>query len=88
MKTKVCANCLELLTTDRREKGHRTCIRCEQTLKVAQQEKLSSATETPLQAALKRDLEETLKKEAEKKHLAQQQQNRSDFFDIFKKIKK
>ena len=88
MKTKVCTNCLELLTAERREKGYPTCVRCERTIKVAQQEKMSLDPETPLQAALKRDLEEKLKKESEKKQIAQRQQNRSEFFDIFKKIKK
>ena len=88
MKTKVCANCLELLTAERREKGYLTCIRCERTIKVAQQEKLSSVPETPLQAALKRDLEETLKKEAEQREAEKKQQNKTDFFNTFKKIKK
>jgi len=88
MKTKICRNCLELLTVDRREKGYPTCIRCERTIKVAEQEKLSSTQDTPLHATLKRDLEDALKREAEKKQLAQQQQNKADFFDIFKKIKK
>jgi hypothetical protein len=88
MPSKVCTNCLELLTAERREKGHATCVRCERTIKVAQQEKSSSATASPLQAALKRDIDELSKKQAEKKALEQKQQNKTDFFDNLKKIKK
>jgi hypothetical protein len=88
MPAKVCTNCLELLPVDRRKNGHVTCIRCERTLKVLQQEKLASTSDSILHATLKRDLDELSKKESEKKALEQKQQNKTDFFDIFKKIKK
>lgn len=85
---KVCKNCLELLTPDRRAKGHITCARCEQKIKVAEQEKLTSTASTILQATLKRDLDEISKKESEKKELKQKKQNKTDFLDNLKKIKK
>jgi hypothetical protein len=84
--SRVCKNCLELLTADRRTAG--ICVRCEKIIKVSQQEKLSSTQDTTLHATLKRDLDELSKKESEKKSLEQKQQNKTDFFDNLKKIKK
>ena len=88
MQAKVCANCLDLLTAERRSAGYNTCIKCERTLKVAQQEKLSSASNSILHATLKKELEIQVKQETEQKEAERKQQNKTDFFNTFKKIKK
>jgi hypothetical protein len=84
MQVKVCKNCLQSLSAERRANGYTTCIGCSTKIKAAQQTHPSS----PLLATLKKDFQAQLEEEAKLKENERRQQNIKHFFDDFKKIKR
>ena len=84
MQTRVCTNCLKLLSSDRREKGYITCVDCDNMFKISKQ---NQSSDSILHTSLKKDIEEQVKYETEQKEAQKKQQNKTDFFNTFKKIK-
>ena len=88
---KVCKNCLQPLSPERKERGLFTCANCAKLIQAAQQRArdLENPPPTsPLQAALKNDLQQQLEAEAEKKEMEKKQKNVEHFFDDLQKVKR
>ena len=87
MNVKVCRNCLQTLTPERRERGLSTCANCAKTLQ-ALKDKENPPVDNPLQAALKSQKMKELEEEALKKEVEKKQKNVESFFVDFSKVKK
>ena len=91
MIVKVCRNCLQPLSPERRERGLFTCVECAKQIQAAQQkarELENPPPKSPLHAALKSELEKQAQAEEEKKELEKKQKNVEHFFEDFQKVKK
>jgi hypothetical protein len=91
MIVKVCRNCLQPLSPERRERGLFTCVECAKQIQAAQQksrELENPPPKSPLHAALKSELEKQAQAEVEKKELEKKQKNVEHFFEDFQKVKK
>jgi DNA-directed RNA polymerase subunit M/transcription elongation factor TFIIS len=91
MQAKVCKNCLQPLSPERKERGLFTCANCSKLIQAKQQQQrdLENPPPTsPLQAALKNELQKQAEAEAEKKELEKKQKNVEHFFDDLQKVKR
>ena len=91
MQTKVCKNCLQPLSAERKEKALSTCANCAKQIAAAQQkmrELENPPPKSPLHAALKGELEKQAQMEAQRIELEKKQKNVEHFFDDFQKVKK
>jgi hypothetical protein len=91
MQAKVCRNCLQPLSAERKERALSTCANCAKQIQAAQQkmrELENPPPKSPLHAALKGELEKQAQAEAEKRELDKKQKNVEHFFDDFQKVKK
>ena len=84
MQSKVCTNCLKLLSTERRKNGYITCVGCEN---VSKDFKQNQSCNSVLHTSLKKDIEEQANHDTQQKEAQKKQQNKTDFFNNFKKIK-
>jgi hypothetical protein len=91
MLAKVCRNCLQPLSTERRELQLTTCANCAKTIAEAKRKADQLANPppaSPLQAALKQEQQQQLEQQALQKEEAQKQKNVEHFFDDLQKVKK
>jgi uncharacterized Zn finger protein (UPF0148 family) len=92
MNVKVCRNCLQTLSQDRRERGLLVCANCAkaiQALKEKEKEKEKQVAEAnPLQAALKSEKQKILEEEAQRVENEKKQKNVEHFFEDFSKVKR
>ena len=91
MQVKVCKNCLQPLSPERKEKGLFNCVDCAKKIQAAQQRARDAENPpptSPLQAALKNELQKQLEAEAEKKEIEKKQKNVEHFFDDLQKVKR
>jgi hypothetical protein len=91
MQAKVCRNCLQPLSPERKERGLSTCANCAKVIAAAQQKARDLENPPPtstLQATIKSDLQKAAEAEALKKEAEVKQKNVEVFFDDLQKVKK
>ena len=91
MQAKVCRNCLQPLSAERKEKALSTCANCAKQIAAAQQkmrELENPPPKSPLHATLRGELEKQAQMEAQRIELEKKQKNVEHFFDDFQKVKK
>jgi len=86
MQVKVCKNCLQSLSAERRANGYSTCISCSKIVKAQAQSTQQQVP--PLVATLKRELQAQADEKINQKEIERRQRNVEKFFDVFKKIKR
>ena len=91
MQAKVCKNCLQPLSPERKERGLSTCANCSKLIQAREKEtrdRENPPPNSPLQAALKNELLQQAEAEAEKKEIEKKQKNVEHFFDDLQKVKR
>lgn len=82
MQTRVCTNCLKLLSSDRRKKGYITCVNCDNMFKISKQ---NQSSDSILHTSLKKDIEEQVKYETEQKEAQKNNRTKQIFLILLKK---